>query len=121
MIKGSNLLNQALTVIPKQSFGYLKFLSKTTNDIGIDVPTYAPEVTLFGSVQAVPRTLFQSLGLDWKKNYIMIYSSDELTGIERDSSGDRVVFGGKTYQALYENDWRQIYGWAGVLCVEVNP
>lgn len=110
----------ALTVIQKQEFGYLKFISRAANDIGIDIPSYEPEVTLSGSVQAVPRSLFQHLGLDWKKNYIMIYSSDDITGIERDSSGDKVLFAGKTFLVESENDWKPIDGWAGVLCVQVQ-
>lgn len=120
MIPGSNLLNQALSVIQKQSFGYLKFLTRSTNDIGVDVPTYESEKTLTGSVQAVPRNLYQHLGLDWKKNYIMIYSSDDITGIQRDTSGDKVLFAGKTFLVESENDWKPIDGWSGVLCVEVQ-
>lgn len=120
MIPGDNLLDDALSVIDAQSFGYLKFLTKSGNDIGIDVSTYEPEKTLTGSVQAVPRNLFQHLGLDWKKNYIMIYSSFDITGIERDSSGDQIKFAGRTFQVLSENDWKPIDGWSGVLCVEIQ-
>ena len=120
MTPGSNLLNQALSIIQKQSFGLLKFIDRTTNDIGLDLPSYEPEVILSGSVQAVPRSLYQHLGLDWKKNYIMIYSSDNITGVERNSSGDKVTFAGKTFLVESENDWKPIDGWSGVLCVEVQ-
>jgi len=120
MIPGSNLLEDALTVIESQDFQWLQFLGRDTNSIGIDNANYAPAVPLEGSVQPVPRSLFQALGLDWKKNHITIYNFENITGIQRDSSGDRVIFGGKTYQALSENDWSQIDGWTGTLFAEVR-
>ncbi len=119
MILG-NLLKKALTIIPSSDFGYSKFLGRATNDIGIDVATYDTEITLKGSVQAVPRSLYQHMGLDWKRNYITIYNSDDIVGIERDSSGDKVTFDSKTFLVLDENDWKAIDGWKGILCVEVT-
>lgn len=121
MIPGKNLLNMALSVISSDDFIYRKFNGRTTNDIGVDVATYDQDVKLCGSIQAVPRSVFTLMGLDWKRNYIMIYSSDDINGIARNSSGDRVIFAGNQYQVLSENDWRPIDGWAGILCVAVDP
>ena len=98
---GSNLLNKAFKVIAKQSFIYRQFKSRTTNAIGIDIPEYEDDVSLKGSVQAVPRRLYQLHGLDWKKNYITIYSSDKIEGVNRDTSGDRVVFYSGIFQVIY--------------------
>ena len=36
----SNLLNRALTLIPGESFQYLKFKSEQANSMGVKVPTY---------------------------------------------------------------------------------
>lgn len=119
-VPGGNLLKKAFKVISQDSFIYRQFKFRTTNDIGIDVPTYENDVTLTGSIQAVPRRLYQLHGLDWKKNYIMIYSFDTIEGVNRDTSGDRVVFDGKLFQILDENDWIPIDGWNGVMCVEVS-
>ena len=119
-VPGSNLLKKAFKVINKDSFIYRQFKSRTTNSIGIDVPEFEPDVDLKGSIQAVPRRLYQLHGLDWKKNYITIYSSDTIEGVNRDTSGDRVVFDGKLFQVLDENDWTPIDGWNGVICVEVS-
>ncbi len=113
-----NLLKKAQSIIPKQSFDYLEFTGRTTNEIGIDIATYSAAVQFFGSVQPIPRKVYQEMGLDWKKNYINIYSSDIITGIERDSSGDKIIFNGVEFQALSENDWQPIDGWQGVLFVE---
>lgn len=119
MIPGDNLLEDALSIIDSHDFILLKFIGQTTNGIGIDVPSYDDPANLSGSIQAVPRSLFQHLGLDWKKNYIMIYSSDDIVGVDRDNSGDRIQFNSKEFQVLSENDWKPIDGWSGILCVEV--
>ena len=119
-VPGSNLLKKAFKVIKKQPFIYRQFNGRTTNSIGIDVPSYLPDVTLQGSIQAVPRRLFQQNGLDFKKNYITIYSSDTIEGVNRDTSGDRVVFNGKLFQVLEENNWSPIDGWNGVICVQIG-
>ena len=118
-VPGSNLLKKAFKVINKDSFIYRQFDSRSPNGIGIDVPSYKPDVPLKGSIQAVPRRLYQQHGLDWKKNYITIYSSNTIEGVNRDTSGDRIVFDGKLFQVLDENNWTPIDGWNGVMCVEV--
>ena len=119
-VPGGNLLKKAFKTISRDTFIYRQFYRRDTNSIGIDVPTYRPDVCLRGSIQAVPRRLYQQHGLDWKKNYITIYSSDTIEGVGRDTSGDRVVFDGKLFQVLDENDWTPVDGWNGVMCVEVS-
>lgn len=119
-VPGSNLLKKAFKIINKDPFIYRQFKSRTTNSIGIDVPEFEPDVDLKGSIQAVPRRLYQQHGLDWKKNYITIYSYDVIEGVNRDTSGDRIIFDGKLFQVLDENNWTPIDGWTGVMCVEVS-
>jgi hypothetical protein len=117
-VPGNNLLKKAFKVISKDTFIYRQFKARTTNSIGIDIPEYEDDVELKGSIQAVPRRLYQQHGLDWKKNYITIYSSDTIEGVNRDTSGDRIVFDEKLFQVLDENDWTPIDGWNGVMCVQ---
>ncbi len=119
-VPGGNLLKQAFKIIDKDTFIYRQFKSRTTNSIGIDVPEFEDDIELKGSVQAVPRKLYQEYGLDWKKKYITIYSSDTIEGVDRDTSGDRIIFNGKLFQVLDEINWIPIDGWNGVMCVEVN-
>jgi len=114
-----NILSKALSILPQQGFQWVKFNGRTTNDIGIDVPSYDNAVDLSGSVQSVDRSLYQKMGLDWKRIYIIIYSLTDIIGIERDSSGDKVIYAGKTFQVLSENDWIPMNDWSGVLCVEI--
>lgn len=119
MVPGSNLLKLAATVISQQEFIWHQFSARTTDARGIDIPSYSAPVTLKGSIQAVPRKAYKSNGLDYKKNYITIYCDTPVTGIERDSSGDRIEFNGKFFQALDENDWHPIDGWSGVMFAQV--
>jgi len=119
MIPGGNLLNQALSIIGQQQFGLKKFVRREINDIGNDIPQYDCEVPVSGSVQPVPRSVYNSQGLDRKRNYITVYSSDPVVGVGRDSSGDIVKYDGRTFQVMSENDWSSQDGWAGVLCVEI--
>lgn len=119
-VPGSNLLKKAFKVIKKVPFIYRQFKARETNSIGIDIPEFEIDVNLKGSIQPVPRRLYQQHGLDWKKSYITIYSSDTIEGVNRDTSGDRIVFDGKLFQVLDENDWTPIDGWNGVMCVEVS-
>jgi len=119
-VPGGNLLKKAFKIIDKDTFIYRQFKKRETNSIGIDVPEFEDDVPLKGSIQTVPRRLYQQHGLDWKKNYITIYSSDVIEGVNRDTSGDRVLFNGKLFQALEENNWTPIDGWNGVICVEVS-
>lgn len=118
-IPGSNLLNSALSIIAKLPFQYCQFTGRTTNGIGLDVATYAQPVNLSGSVQPVPRSMYQAYGLDFQCNYINVYVSQAITDIARDVSGDQIVFQGNTYQCISKTPWAGIDGWDAVLAVQV--
>lgn len=120
MIPGSNILAQALSVIGQTSFSYYKFLERVTDEYGIDVPLYAEPVTITGSLQPVPRNLYQNLGLDLNKNYITVYSTSPLFDVRRDTSGDNIVWAGLVFQALSANDWKAVDGWQSVLFIQVD-
>lgn len=119
MIPGSNLLNKALTVISSSEFQYLSFLRRNTNDIGLDVPVYASPIQARGSVQAVPRELFQQYGLEFQRNYLMFYVSAALLDIKRDVSGDHIIFKGSKFQCVSKTDWFKVDGWIGIIAVEI--
>lgn len=118
-IPGANILASALSIIAQQPFQYFAFQSRTPNSIGQDVTTYTPPVTLRGSVQPVPRTMYQSYGLDFQRNYINVYVSQAITDIARDVSGDQIVFQCNTYQCISKTPWVGIDGWDAVLAVQV--
>lgn len=119
MMPGANLLSFALSVIGRQRVEYYRFIGRETNEIGIDVNRYAPPVSLYGSVQAIERNLYQYLGLDCQKRYIRLYACAELQDVARDRSSDQIEFVGQRYQLLSDADWFKIDGWDGALCVQV--
>lgn len=114
-----NLLNVALSVVGRQSFNYIAFTSRTPNAVGQDVATYAAPVALTGSVQPVPRSLYQQYGLDFQRDYLIFYVSQNAIDVTRDVSGDQMQFNGNLYQCVSETDWFPMNGWTAILCVKI--
>ena len=119
-VPGSNLLKKAFKIIKKVPFDYYQFKERNKNKSGQYVAGYEDPVEYKGSIQPIPRRLYQSFGLDYKKNYIMIYSDDIMNGPDRDTSGDQIGWNSKRFQALDENDWNAVDGWQGAMFVEVK-
>lgn len=117
MIPGANVLNMALTVIAKQTVIYYRSTGRALNNVGQEVTTYATPVSLLGSFQPVPRNLYTQFGLDLQKSYFTLYVSANLVDLARDVSGDQIVFNNLRYQCESNNDWYDMDGWKGVLCV----
>lgn len=120
MVPGANLLSIALGVIGAQTVGWRQYLGHITNAAGLKVDTWAASVPLAGSLQPVDSELVQRLGLDWAKNYVTFYTTAPMGAVERDRTGDRLTWQGRTYQILDKADWFPQDGWNRVLCVEVS-
>ena len=120
LVPGSNLLNMAFNLIARQTFSYIANLGRTTNDIGQYIQTYADPVTITGSLQPFPRSLFQQYGLDFNKDYVTFFIPQSAVDVERNFSGDEFVFNSIKYQALFKTNWFQIDGWIGIVCVKVT-
>ena len=114
-IPGSNLLDMALTIINGVYVDYYKFISRSLNVVGQDISTYDNPVSIYGSWQPVPRSLYEKYGLDLNKTYITFYTKNTIVDIQRGVSGDQIVFNGNRYQVESENEWTPIDGWTGVL------
>lgn len=121
MIPGQNLLNMTLRVIAQQTVQYYRFVSRSLNAVGQDIAVYASVITIVGSWQAVPRNLYITLGLDLQKDYYTFYTSNNVLDVTRDVSGDQIVFMGRRYQIESGNDWYQMDGWKGLLCIDLGP
>lgn len=119
MIPGSNLLNQAMLLVAKQQFTYYRFLSREANAIGVYESVYEPAVTGYGSLQAVPRNLYQQMGLDFQKKYLTLYVAEDLIGVERDTSGDYIRYANDWWQIESDTDWLAADGWRAFLCARV--
>ena len=118
-VPSSNLLSTALTPICPESFNLRKFVSRTTNEIGLDVATYSDPVELFGSVQAVDARFYADFGLDFEKNYIHIWTETQITNVQRLTSPDVIEWNSKRWEVVSDNDWFPVDGWNNFICVEV--
>lgn len=102
MIPGSNLLNMALSVIAPQKFTYYAFVSRKTGINGLDVATYASPMRVRGSVQPVPRSMYETLGLNLQKTYVNIFIARNIVDLNRDVSGDYIIFGYTTQPGPFQ-------------------
>ena len=119
-VPGSNLLNIALSVIQKQSVLYYAENTRTLNDIGQDVTVYDAPRELVGSFQPVPRRMYEKYGLDLQKTYYTFYTSNDVRDVERDISGDQLVYGADRFQCESNNEWYRADGWKGILVCRVG-
>lgn len=117
-IPGANLLSMAARVIAMQTLQHQAFVSRTENAAGDTVSTFAAPVDIQGSVQPINKKLYQELGLNLSKNYVMLYTSAAVSPTGRDKEGDLVSFGGKTWQCESDQNWSAIDGFTKMLCVE---
>ena len=120
MIPGANLLNAAFMMVSPQPFEYSQFLGRVVNSIGLYESAYGPRVQLLGSIQAVPRNVYQEYGLDLQKNYVTIFVSREVVDLTRKTSGDEAFINGLTLQIISQTNWYHIDGWVSFLAVEVD-
>lgn len=123
MIPGTNLLRMALTVVNPQGVTYYAPESRTLNDIGQYVTTYADPILLQGSFQPVQRQVLQSMGLDMQKSYYVFYSLYNLQDVERDTSPGLLIYiTGDVLQIESDTEWINQDGWKGVLtCYSALP
>lgn len=119
MIPGSNILQQAQALIQPTQVQLHRVTGRTTDARGIDVTTYAAPETILANVQAVRRSQYQRMGLDYNKRYIAIWSSVDLRDLTRDSSGDQITWQGRRHELINEEDWTDIDQWNSVLAIEV--
>lgn len=114
-----NILSLAMGAIGSQTAAWQKFKDRTTNEAGHKVQSYYPTKNIVGSVQPVSQKAMQALGLDMNKRYVTLYTPADVVAVERDGSGDRIVYAGDVYLCESDTPWRAQAGWVSVLCVKV--
>lgn len=115
MIPGMNLLNIAGAMIDFAVVQYYQYTGRSVNTVGQYIGAFADPVPLRGSLQAVPRSLYEQHGLDWSKKYVILYVSENTTEIQRNVAGDQFTYAGQRYQVESATDWFWQDGWKGVL------
>lgn len=112
----------ALSAIARQKFQYIPYSSRTLQSNGQWLSEYGTPVDMSGSVQPVSRQLYEQMGLDLQKDYINVYVAKNALDVDRDVSGDQLIFNGNYYQVVSKTDWFAMDGWDALLCVRVlNP
>lgn len=118
-IPGANLLGMASRVIRFETIGHQAFASRCANSVGDFVSTFEPSVEIQGSIHPLEKKLYQMMGLNLSKNYVMLYTSASVSPAGRDREGDLITFGGKTWQCESDQNWASVDGFTKMLCVEV--
>ncbi len=119
-LPGMNLYAMASSIIGKSVYTYFAPDSRVLDARGIWVSTEAVGVVLNDSIQAIPRELYESLGLDLSRYYVMIYTDNPLVVVDQGTSGGQIEFESERYQLESETDWSPIDGWRGVLAIRLN-
>ncbi len=121
-IPGTNLLATALSLISKQSVQYYRYLSRDENSIGQYSANYAAPVTIKGSFQAVPRNLYSQYELDLSKEYAVFYSVNPIMSLERNRTGDYLVYNSQYWKCESDTNWFPQDSWKGVMvCRQLTP
>lgn len=121
MTPGDNLLSIALSLITPQEIIYRKNGVRALNAARQWVTTFGEPFYLMASVQRVPRKKYVQYGLEFQKNYISVYASVDMIDLERDTTGDQLVYGGRTYQLESQGTWFLQDGWALCQAVDIGP
>ncbi|HAT1515912.1 TPA: hypothetical protein I8W54_004322, partial [Morganella morganii] len=87
---------------------------------GHDQNVYHKPIPISGSWQAVDTQDVNSMGLDTRQVYRRLYTSNDIKAIQRGSSPDYLVFGGKRYDVAGDADWYAQDGWKSVICIEAG-
>ena len=116
-----NVLKMAQRVIKKQNFTYNKFVSRTKNDIGQYVPTFM-SYPISGNIQPVNQNIYQQMGLDFQKTYVIFHVSEvDIGDVNRDTSGDEIIYNEHIYQGLSKlQDWYTQRGFMTLLGIQID-
>lgn len=122
MIPGSNLLRSALRLLGNQTVILYRYAGRVTTATGRDVSAFSPPITHpEGSVQALPRSRYADLGLDYSKSAVTWFVPTIVQGVERDRSPDKFVFGPRLYEVHAVTPWNLQDGWNEVVGVDIGP
>lgn len=121
MIPGSNLLQMALQVIaPTQNVAYREYLGEQDNEFGSTNVAYGSVTPLYGcSVQPVTKAQIQQTGLAVNKEYIYVWTSNNVEGAYRGRQNDLILWDGSNYEVMPEEDWVRQDGWKRITAVKL--
>ncbi len=119
-IFGVNILEEVQGSIEKQKYQIKKYLGRTQNKLKVYISEYSEPENRLGSVQAVPKNEYSSLGLDFSKTYIKIFDCKEIKTLNRNGNSDQIIFNKGLYEAIPDLNCSLSSGWNSVLAVRVS-
>lgn len=103
-----------------KEFQFYKYLGTVIDDMGRDVPEFAPPIPQTGSVQAVPNKMYEQFGLNLDKNYKIVYSPALIQSIAEEVQPDRIVYQKRTFEVVENKNWYETNGYTKALMVELK-
>lgn len=119
-VPGSNLLRRASRLIKFQTVQYYSASERVLNAARQWVPGFGAATPLKASVQAVNRSSYAEMGLNFNSFYVQVYAMLNMVDLQRDSSGDRFIYNGDLYQMENGQSWFEQDGWATCLAVRIK-
>lgn len=119
-VTGANLLRLAGRAISSQRVGYRRFLENRELANGLEVPAYAPEISINAHVQPVETKELAALGLQLDGEFVRIWGQLYIKTLGRASSSDVFVWGGKDYKIISRIDWYGQDGWGRGIAARVS-
>ena len=113
-----NVLDAALSVLPKQVITYKKFKSRAPGPIGIIANVYYAPITVIGSIQpADAQTLYQmgiantgDIWFLWVKSNVLSTSELDSNDIIVDEQGNVYnIFRSDKWSSYPDQDWNRIF------------
>lgn len=115
-VPGQNNLLLALQVLGPQTIQLFRFLGETDSPSGKPIKTFAPAETFARcSVQPVPATSYDLLGLNRAKRYVQVWAPADVYGVARDHSPDEFEWNGSRYEVTQDTGWFPQDGWCQFL------
>lgn len=116
-----NLLSKALGIIPPTTVQYHSCTGQQINSFGISVPVYDEPVTVREAlVQGLNNRMYADYGLSLEKEYKMLHIKADIEGVNRKTSGDKVVYGGRSYTVIAVANHFEYDGWDRLILAEEN-
>jgi hypothetical protein len=121
LIPGANLLNLAHRLISWQKVKYFVTTGRTLNAAKQWVATYDAGKDISCSIQAINRSTYVAMGLDFNVLAVNIFAPLNLIDLQRDSSGDQFEYNGDRYKMANGQNWFEQDGWATCMAVRIGP
>ena len=115
-----NVLAMAQKIIPPVDILYYKFNTSTIDDYGAISPSFDTPITIKANVHPVPRSVYQEQGLDFNKQYISIFTQQQMFDLDRDNQSDKIEYLGEMYQLFNKSDWTYYNGWNSFKAVRID-